>query len=186
MHLIDTHAHLNFNNYKEDSDEVIRNALREQVCMINVGAEYKTSKRALDIANKYSTGVYAAIGLHPIHLIEQKHKEEGAEFVSRAEEFNYDVYEKLASFEKVVAIGEIGLDYYHMPVGDDSGPIKEKQKQVFYEQMLMARRIDKPVIIHCRQAHDDMVEVIEDFRKENKDIIPKDRFWGVLHCFSGD
>jgi len=186
MHLIDTHAHVNFNVFKDDSDEIVRTSLRENVWMINVGAEYKTSKRALNIANKYERGVYAAVGLHPIHLLEQKNDEGDIHFDTRAEEFNYDIYEKLAKFEKVVAIGEIGLDYYHIPKEADAILLKAKQKEVFLAQLLLARRLDLPVIIHCRQAHDDMVEILEGFRKENKELIPKDKFWGVLHCFSGD
>ncbi len=186
MFLIDTHAHVNFNAYKDDSDGVIRKTLQEDIWMINVGAEYKTSKRALDMANKFESGVYAAVGLHPIHLFEQASKEDGQTIHTRAEEFNYDIYEKLAKFEKVVAIGEIGLDYFHIDKSQNINEVKEKQKSVFYEQLLLARRLDLPVIIHCRQAHDDMVLVLEKFKKEHRDLMPKTEFWGVMHCFSGD
>ncbi len=186
MFLIDTHAHINFNAYKEDSDELIRRTLQEKTWIINVGAEYKTSKRALDIANKYEKGVYAAVGLHPIHLFEQENKEDGQIFYTKAEEFNYDVYEKLAKFEKVIAIGEIGLDYYHIDKSQDVATIKEKQKKVFYEQLFLARNLNLPVIIHCRQAHDDMIALLLAFKKENRDLMPKHGFWGVMHCFSGD
>ncbi len=184
--LIDTHSHVNFNAYKDDSDEVIRKTLQEDTWMINVGAEYKTSKRALKMANKFERGVYAAVGLHPIHLFEQEHKENGQTIHTRAEEFNYDIYEKLAKFEKVVAIGEIGLDYFHIDKSQDIDKVKEKQKSVFYQQLLLARRLDLPVIIHCRQAHDDTISLLEDFKKEHRDLIPGGKFWGVMHCFSGD
>ena len=186
MQLIDTHAHVNFNAYKDDSDEVVRKTLREDTWMINVGAEYKTSKRALEMANKFEKGVYAAVGLHPIHLLEQETKEEGKTIKTRAEEFNYDIYEKLAKFEKVVAIGEIGLDYFHIDKSQNIDEIKEKQKSVLYQQLLLARRLDLPVIIHCRQAHDDMIILLEDFKKEYRDLMPTDKSWGVMHCFSGD
>lgn len=184
--LIDTHAHVNFNAYKDDSDEIVRKTLREDIWMINVGAEYKTSKRALKIANKFESGVYAAVGLHPIHLLEQETKEDGKIIKTRAEEFNYDIYEKLAKFEKAVAIGEIGLDYFHIDKSQNISNIKDKQKKVLYEQLLLARRLDLPVIIHCRQAHDDMIAVLEKFKKEYRELIPSNNFWGVMHCFSGD
>jgi TatD DNase family protein len=183
---VDTHAHVNFNVFKEDGDQVIRRSLNEEIWMILVGTEYKTSKRALDLANRYETGVYTTVGLHPVHLIESKAKGEDYEFVTRAEEFNYDVYEKMAQFEKVVAIGEIGLDYYHISSDLDVSAIKLKQKQIFNNQLLLARNLELPVIIHCRQAHDDVLAILRDFKKNHKELIPRDQPWGVMHCFSGD
>ena len=183
--LIDTHAHVNFSFFKKDADEVIQRTLNEKTWMINVGAEYKTSKRALALANKYEQGVYAAVGLHPIHLFETRASGENYDFNTRAEVFSYDIYEKLAKFEKVVAIGEIGLDYYHIET-DDINLIKETQKKTFYEQLLLARKLDLPAIIHCRQAHDDMFECLRNFRREYASLIPKNRAWAVMHCFSGD
>lgn len=183
---IDTHSHVNFKYFKDDGDEVIQRALSEDVWMINVGADYKTSKRTLEYANKYEKGIYAAVGLHPMHIESMRAKGEDYDFQTRGEVFNYDVYEKLAKFEKVVAIGEIGLDYYHIEALDNIEEVKQKQKEVLYQQLLLARRLDKPVIIHCRQAHDDMIELLQVFRKEHIDLIPRDRPWGVMHCFSGD
>lgn len=184
---IDTHAHLNFKNFKDDAEEVIKNTLAEDTWMINIGADYKTSKRALEYANKYERGVYAAVGVHPMQLEEMRAKGDDYDFKTRGEDFNYDIFEKLAKFDKVVAVGEIGLDYYHLdPQIIDVQKAKEKQKEAFYQQLLMARRLDLPVIIHCRQAHDDMLVVLNKFRKENSDIIPRDKAWGVMHCFSGD
>jgi TatD DNase family protein len=190
MKLIDTHAHVNFSAFKDDADDVIRRTLKEDIGMIIVGSQYKTSKRALEYANKYEKGVYAAVGLHPIHLEDQITENKGDEgdylFKARAEEFNYDSYEKLADFEKIVAIGEIGLDYYHINLKADVEQVKNKQKKIFYEQLVLARKKDLPVIIHCRQAHDDMIKILQDFKNEYKHLLPKDRAWGVMHCFSGD
>lgn len=184
--LIDTHAHVNFNFYKNDADDVIRHSLNEKIWVIIVGTEYKTSKRALAYANKYEKGVYAAVGVHPLHLHKIQAKAEDYNFITQAEEFNYDVYEKLAKFEKVVAIGEIGLDYYHIDSNQDVKAVKNKQKEVFFSQLLLARRLDLPVIIHCRQAHDDLIGVLKEFKREHKKLVPKDSPWGVVHCFSGD
>lgn len=188
MIFIDTHAHVNFNAYKKDADEVIRHSLGENTWMILVGSEYKTSKKGLDFANKYEKGVYVAVGIHPIHLEEVMVEDKDSEysFKARAEEFSYDVYEKMAQFEKVVAIGEIGLDYYHINLSDDINKIKSKQKDVFIKQLSLAINLGLPVIIHCRQAHDDMLKILKDFKKENKNSIKPGKIWGVMHCFSGD
>ena len=188
--LIDTHAHVNFAAFKDDADEVIRRSLDNNTWIILVGSELKTSNRALNYANKYDKGVYAAIGLHPVHLedgrVDTGEDGDSSGFSVRAEEFDYDSYEKMAKFEKVVAIGEIGLDYYHLNPAKDLSVIKKKQQEIFAQQLLLARSLDKPVIIHCRQAHDDLFSILQEFRKEYSHLIPSDRPWGVVHCFSGD
>jgi TatD DNase family protein len=187
MKIIDTHSHINFKQFREDGDKVIRRALGKDVEMILVGAEYRTSKRAIEYANKYEKGVYSAVGLHPIHLQEiVAREEENVEFKTRREEFNYDIYEKLAKADEVVAIGEIGLDYYHISLAGNLSEIKELQKDVFIKQLLLARNLDLPVIIHCRVAHLDMLSLLKDFKKKYARYLPSDRPWGVMHCFSGD
>jgi len=187
---IDTHAHVNFAAFRDDAEEVIRRSLDNDTWMILVGAEFKTSNRALHYANKYEKGVYAAVGLHPIHLeegvVDSLEEDNSYSFAPRFEEFDYGSYEKLAKFEKVVAIGEIGLDYYHLDPTKDVSAIKKKQHLVFAQQLLLARSLDLPVIIHCRQAHDDLLEILQEFKKEYGHIIPNDHPWGVIHCFSGD
>jgi TatD DNase family protein len=183
---IDTHAHVNFNAYKDDADEVIRRALAEDVHMILVGSEYRTSKRALEFAHKFQRGVYAAVGFHPIHLEDSSYEDQGREITVPADVFNYDMFEKLASFEKVVAIGEIGLDYHHIRPTADVRAVKAKQKEVFWEQLKLALKTGLPIIIHCRQAHDDMLEILGDFRQQHRDQFDSHRPWGVMHCFSGD
>lgn len=179
---IDTHAHVNFSAFNGDAPDVIQRALENETWMILVGSDYKTSKKALDLANKYEKGVYAAVGLHPIHTQEIK---EGGEMIP-AEEFNHEFFEKLAKFEKVVAIGEIGLDYYHIDPKSDVQAVKEKQKEVFVAQLKLAAGLGLPVLIHCRQAHDDMLRILKDFKREYKDILPKNKPWAVMHCFSGN
>ncbi|MBI2450183.1 MAG: TatD family hydrolase [Candidatus Nealsonbacteria bacterium] len=137
--IIDTHAHVNFNAYKDDSEEVIRRSLAENIWMINVGSQYTTSKRAVEIAGKYKEGVYAAVGLHPIHV---------------GEEFEYQKYKELAN--SAVAVGEIGLDYKAEYL-----PFKEKQKEVLLRQVELAREVNLPVIFHCRLAHNDLIRTLE-------------------------
>ncbi len=178
---IDTHTHLNFNIYKDDADEVIRRSLSFDTWMVIAGTDYKTSNKALQLANKYERGVYATVGLHPTHLEEYRSEDE----VIMAEEFNFDMYEKLARFEKVVAIGEIGLDYYNIKNKGDFERIKSKQRNVLKEQLKLSLLLGKPAIIHCREAHDDLIPLLEKFKRINADFIPKDRPWAVIHCFSG-
>ncbi len=181
---IDTHAHLNFSDFKDDADKVIQRSLNSYTWMIIVGSELKSSRRALDYANKYEKGVYATVGLHPININYQDLLEN--QRAGDKEHFNFETYENLAKLSKVVAIGETGLDYYHLDPKGDKDKIKNKQKEVFLKQLILARQLDLPVIIHCRQAHDDMINILKDFKSENENLFSDNKPWGVMHCFSGD
>ncbi len=181
--LIDTHAHLNFNAYKYDFDEVIRRSLDNNVWMINVGSQYDTSKKAIEIAQKYSEGVYTAIGLHPLHLetglVKIKNDLEETEAKKREKGFDYEKYKELAKSEKVIAIGEIGLDYYRQPKTTNKKEIfKQKQKDLLLEQLKLAKELNLPVVFHCRMGHQDLIE----FLKKNKDLRPEK---AVVHGFVG-
>jgi len=174
--LIDAHAHVNFRDFKNDAKEVVKRALDENVWMINVGAESKTSERAVKMAEEYKEGVYSAIGLHPSHLVEQdvEYEENGEpiRYKSKPEEFDYDFYLNLAKNKKVVGIGECGLDY--SKTADEKA--KEKQKEVFVKHLELAKEVSKPIIIHCRDAHNDLLEIL---RLEAE--LPS----GVMHFFTG-
>jgi len=186
---IDTHCHLNFNDYKEDALEIAKKTLLADTEMIVVGSMLRTSARAVDFAEKFSKGVYSAIGLHPCHLINQvveneKDEDDKYKFIAQAEVYKEEDYQKLIdSSNKVVAIGEIGLEYFRLP-GDkkELDRIKELQRQVFKQQLNLAKKNNLPIIIHCRDAHDDLYSILYDFI-EGK--IPLED-WGVIHCFSGD
>lgn len=178
----DIHTHINFVAFNEDRGEVIKRAYEAGVFMINVGTQKDTSKSAVDLAHKYE-GLYACIGLHPIHCDKSFHDEAelgegGKEFTSRGEEFDYDYYLDLAKDDKVVAIGETGLDYYHP---EDSSAI-EKQKKSFLEHIKLAKEVGKPLMIHARPSkgsQDAYLDVIE-ILKEHKEV--KANF----HFFVGD
>jgi len=177
--LIDTHAHINFNAYKDDGDEVVKRALAEDVWMINVGSEKKTSERAVDYAQKYKEGVFAAVGLHPGSLAAQEIDEkvddkETVKFKMEAEGFDYELYKNLAQEEKVVAIGEVGLDYYRNPSR------KELQKEVLLEQLGLAESLNKPVLLHCREAHEDLLKILQTWT-----LVGNKPLRGVIHSFSG-
>ncbi len=155
--LFDTHAHLNFNTYKEDSLKVLQRSLDSDVWMINAGSQYSTSKRAVGMAEKYEKGAYAAVGLHPIHALE--------------EEFDYEKYKELAESKKVVAIGEVGLDYK-----PEYASFKAKQKEVFLKQLDLSVELNLPVIFHVRMAHPDLIEILS----------KRSSLRGVIHCFTGN
>ncbi|MCD6177925.1 TatD family hydrolase [bacterium] len=181
--IIDSHAHLNFNAFLNDYQEVIERCLQENIWMINVGTKYETSKRAVEIAQEYEKGVWAAIGLHPIHLdtglVKMKIDKEEIEFKSREENFDYNKYKKLARSKKVVAIGEIGLDYYWKPKTKKKQELfKEKQKNALLSQLRLAKELGLPVIFHCRMAHKDLISIL----LENPDLRPSR---AVAHSFVG-
>ena len=132
---IDIHSHVNFKAFDEDRDEVIRRALGNDTWVINVGTQIDTSKKAVEIAHQYEQGVYAIIGLHPIHTGASFHDEKelgegGVEFASRGEIFDKEKYLELLRDPKVVGVGECGLDYYRC----DTESI-EKQKNKFRVQL---------------------------------------------------
>lgn len=187
--LIDTHCHLNFKDFKNDFLEVANRALSNNTLMIVVGSELKTSKRSVELSNHFNRGVYSAIGLHPIHLrdilIKNDNENGKYEFKSKAEHFTLHDYQNLInSSKKIVAIGEIGLDYYHIEASSDKEreEIKKEQQEIFKIQLDLAKNNNLPVIIHCREAHHDLYPILNDFY--NKNNLKQD--WGVIHCFSGD
>lgn len=158
MILFDTHAHLDFEDFDVDRDDMIqRTRLAGVKYIVNAGYDLKSSACSVQLAQKYDL-IYAAIGIHP-------HEAAGAgpDYLNKLEE--------LAAHPKVVAIGEMGLDYYR-----DRSP-RPVQQEVFLEQIALAKRLKKPIIIHDREAHGDMM-----------DILRRERPWssgGVLHCYSG-
>lgn len=190
--LIDTHSHLNFKAYEKDRDEVIKRSLSNDTWMINIGSQPETSREAVELANQYEAGVYAVVGLHPIHTWCSHVDEEETSFVSKDLEFDYEFYKKLASDKKVVGIGECGLDYFRLeaseatdaskaPEGMTVEEIKKKQREVFRQQLKLAAELNKPAIIHCREAHKDVLKILSQ-RSTVKGQLSK----AVMHCYSGD
>ncbi|MDD5221306.1 MAG: TatD family hydrolase [Candidatus Pacebacteria bacterium] len=174
--IFDTHAHVNFRAFDKDRDEVIKKCLDRGVSIINVGSNFETSKIAVNLANRYKN-VYASVGLHPIHvdtsILRVKDEDEG---IGEEPDFNYDAYKELAKDNKVIAIGEIGLDYYCRPKTKTKlAEFKSKQKEVLIKQIKLAEELDLPIIFHCRMAHDGLIEFLK--QKNLK---------GVIHCFTGD
>ncbi|MGE5298081.1 MAG: TatD family hydrolase [Acidobacteriaceae bacterium] len=159
MKFFDSHCHVNFIDYKNDSDEVIKRSLEEGVGMVTVGSQASTSKSAVETANRYEKGVYCSIGLHPLQTSRQMVEEEDSHFMSREEHFDEQVYEKLLG-PKVVAVGECGLEYFRMPE-EGQEEYKRKQKQAFVAQLNFAKKHSLPAIIHCRDAYEDLIEIMK-------------------------
>ncbi len=176
---IDCHTHTNFNAYKDDSKEVIVRALRNNVWMIQVGSQRDTSERAVKIAEEYSEGVYATVALHPIHLIDTEYDAGETTFHTRAEFFDREFYKKLAlSSKKVVAIGECGLDYFHL--SGSSEEVKKNQKETFRAHVELAQELQKPVMIHTRASENDLIGAYQDVFEildEFPDVV------GMMHCY---
>ncbi len=175
----DVHTHTQFAAYADDRDVVIRRALDAGVWMVNVGTQKDTSRDALDLAARYSEGVYATAGLHPVHTARSYHdaQELGTEdkgFTSRGEEFDYAYYKELARDKKTVAIGECGLDYYRL-----EQDTKIRQQKVFEDQIALSRDVRKPLMIHCRNAFEDIINMLR-ARRSELNATP-----GIIHFFTG-
>ncbi|GAB6179079.1 TatD family hydrolase [Desulfotomaculum defluvii] len=154
--LIDSHAHLDNERFNEDQTQVIARCEEKLTAVINVGYDLVSSGRSVKLADSYPF-IYAAVGIHPHDAKE-------------APEKYLEQLRKMAEHPKVVAIGEIGLDYYY-----DLSP-RDIQKKVFREQLQLAKELNKPFIIHDRDAHGDIMQIL---REEAP--YPAG---GVMHCFS--
>jgi TatD DNase family protein len=157
--LIDTHAHLEMREFNDDRDEVIKRAREAGVeYIITIGTTVESSRDAVMLADKYDF-IYAAIGIHPHEVKDILHP-------------SYDIIRHFAKHKKVVAYGEIGLDYHY-----EYSP-RADQKRKFRDMLREARMLELPVIVHDRDAHDDTLQILsEEWPPE---------LGGVLHCFSGD
>jgi len=183
---IDIHTHINFKAFDEDRDAVIKRALDNDTWLINVGTQVDTSKKAIEIAHKYKEGVYAVIGLHPIHTDASYHDkqelgDEGEGFTSRGEKFDKNVYREFLKDPKVVAIGECGLDYYHI-----KGKSLEKQKKAFIKQIELANEVEKPLMLHIRDARPDENPFGRAYADTLKILKKYAKVKGVVHFFVGN
>ena len=151
----DTHCHLNSEQLYEKKDEFIKHALDNQVeMMVVVGYDLESSKKAVEIAKEYPF-IYAAVGIGPNDCLNTTTQD-------------LQIIDEYLNEPKVVALGEIGLDYYWDDVPSD------KQKEVFQQQVDLAKKHQKPIIIHCRDAYEDTYEVLK-----------RNGHPGIMHCYSG-
>jgi TatD DNase family protein len=166
--LVDTHAHLDFSQYDGDLVEVLARAEREGVTrVVTVGYDLDASRRALALAREHA-GVRACVGVHPHEA-------------GKVEPDFLDELEELVEDRRVVGIGEIGLDYYR-----DRSP-RAAQRKVFEQQLDLAARLNKPVVVHDREAHGDVMSSIRRWVEGLSASTNGPRGpLGVMHCFSGD
>ena len=152
---IDAHTHLNFPQFDLDREQIIHQCLEQGIGLVNVGCDYQSSQKAIEIAHQYQDGVWATVGIHPTEIAK--------------EEFDQQKLLQLAQDEKVVAIGEIGLDYYR-----ESNPqVREEQKKYLKKQISLAQKLNLPIVFHCREAHQDLLAILSQFKIGKAEI----------HCF---
>lgn len=178
--LIDTHSHLDDDVLGKDLDVVVRHALDEGIGMVTVGSDLESSRRAVAIASRYSEGVYAAVGLHPRRVRLDGTGSEGIE-IGR--------FRELLTSPKVVAIGEVGLDYADLPVLRRGDPrqgmvedAKNRQKAVLSAFLELSREARLPLILHCRESEEDLLQMLENWDK----LTPGFDARGIVHGFVGD
>ncbi|MBT4349230.1 TatD family hydrolase [bacterium] len=161
--LVDSHCHLNFKAYKDDLSEVIGRCHQADMKLINVGAAFDTSLKAVELTSEKN--FYASIGLHPIHVFD--------------EEFDVAKYQELINNnQKIIAIGETGFDYWHMTPQEG----KAKQQEVFEAHIKLAQKNNLPLIIHGRNGkdHPTAYQDIYNLLKQNQ------ANKGVVHCYGGN
>ncbi len=194
--MIDSHCHLQFNAYKEDVEAVIGRCREKKMLMNVVGTQKDTSLAAIELAEKYPE-IYATIGLHPVHTTSTEVDEEEIKFKSREEEFDYEFYKKLASNLKVIAVGEGGIELFHLPADADREAIVAKHRESFLMQAKLAQELGLPMVIHVRDAYEEMCQLIsnlpeagekssKDFSSADANRLPRNYLSGVIHCFTGN
>jgi len=191
-HFIDAHTHAQFSGYDADRAAVFARAADADVYMVNAGTQRDTSARAVALTDEYPSGVYAAIGLHPVHTSKSYHDEQelgGGEaakaFTSRGEVFDYDYYHALAVHPKTVAIGECGLDYFHFSDDEPRDVQIQRQKDAFLAQLTLARDVQKPIMIHCRDAFHELIPFLKEFDAASRTHGGPSAKPGIIHFFTG-
>lgn len=155
--MLDTHCHLTDKQYENETDEIVSSFLSAGVeKAITIGYDPHSNLKALELANKYES-VYCAVGIHPDDC-DKYNEQEMEQFLSN-------------KTNKLLAVGEIGLDYFHNKEN------KEKQKQVFESQINLANKYKMPIVIHCRDAYGDMLEILKKYAPFE--------YGAVMHCYSG-
>lgn len=156
--IFESHGHYDDKQFASDREAVIKKMIEAGVgCIINVGSSMNSSRKSLELAKSYEI-IYTSVGVHPHDVLDMK-------------EEDLEILLAMTAFNKVVAIGEIGLDYYY-----DKG-MKEIQKLWFRQQIKLAISLDLPMIIHSREASEDTFQILLSSKGE--------KVGGVIHCFSG-
>lgn len=161
--LIDAHCHLQAEEFDGDRDAVIERCRERGMQCLVIGNQLDDSQKAVALAEAHE-GFFASVGLHPACVGE--------------EEWDCEAFEKLLVHPRVVAVGEVGLDYYRLwaDTPEEERKVKQDQKELFAKQIALAKRYEKPVVIHCRDAYEDLLKIVQ----ETQDV-PM-----MIHTFLGD
>ena len=162
---IDIHSHLNDKQFDKDRQEVINRTLQGNVWTITIGTDKEMSQKACELSILHN-GLYASVGMHPSD--------------NKQEKFDAQFYRNLVKkYPKVVAIGECGLDYFHVPEGDIEE--KRRQKDIFERHIELAVEMEKPLMIHCRDAYSELLDILKVKKREYGDGLTAN-----IHFFAGD
>lgn len=179
--MFDTHCHVQFNGFKNDALEIVKKSGATGMILNLVGTQKDTSRAGVEMAEQFPF-TYASIGLHPVHLFSTHIDEEESSFLSREEDFDYEYYKQLGQSKKVIAVGECGLDLYRMPEGKTREEILEKQKKTFALQYKLAQELNVALVIHVREAHTEMIELLKELMAEFNQTTVR----GTVHCYTGN
>jgi len=164
MNYVDIHCHLDFKDYDSDREEVLARMKDDGVGAITIGADLESSKRTVEIAEA-NENIWACIGVHPDEI---------------KNGFNEKEFEKLVTNPRVVGIGECGLDYFRLNPAFAKATA-DKQKELFESQIRFAIKHDKPLMLHCRDSYDDVLDILLNYKKE-----AGDKLRGNVHFFAGN
>lgn len=179
---IDTHSHLNHPDFADDWELAVRRALEANTWLIVVGTDYDSSVRAVEMAERFPFGVYAAVGVHP-RLVYDEAK---SEMQAIDQVMNIEAFRKLVQHPKVVALGEVGLDYHHL-VDPGTTDSKRRDREMKMQQDVLARFLSLshefrlPLIMHVREAHEELANLLHNFDLSTTGFDAR----GVIHHFTG-
>lgn len=165
---VDAHCHIQFGQYSDDRAELVQRMLEEGIAGIVVGVDGESSEKAIELAEKHEH-LFASVGLHPNSV--------GLELFDKAR------YRKLATHQKVVAIGECGLDFFHSARADEEN--MRSQSEVLRAHIALAAELNKPLIVHCRpskgtrNAYEDLIAILQEAKREHQKLN------GDIHFFAG-
>ena len=177
--IIDTHCHIQFKGQDTDREKIITRCRERGVILNLVGTQKDTSERAVMLAKEHPD-MYASIGTHPNHVFPTHIDEEESHFLSREEDFDTEFYEELYNRapDKIIGVGECGLDLFHLPPDIPVETVLNKQKEIFRKHVAFAIKHTIPLVIHVRDTHEPMIELLKTIS------LPEQR--GTIHCYTGN
>jgi TatD DNase family protein len=173
--IIDSHGHPQFRGYGAETEAMMERTKEKQTVVNAVGTEKSTSKDAVMFADRFDF-CFATVGLHPGHLFSDHHDENESEQKIEENDFDSDYYEELVKHPKVIAVGECGIDLYRLPENIERATVLKKQTEVFLAQAKLAKKYSLPLVIHCRDAHKEMIDVLKTLPGQT----------GTIHCYTSN